>query len=136
MSVKFRFRTLSEYLENFQQKASEVSSSQSKRVGYFREEVVREVLQEMKEKRRIIDFLQTGRFSRPDVIYGVDFYVIVMVDGRRRVLPISVVNPNFFEKERRKHPKNFFVGFKSDISSKEKAKELIRLQLLTIISNL
>lgn len=132
MTFKFSFRTtFDQFIEKLKKEALRPPSD-ADFVGSFREEVVRKVLTEMKERKEIVDFLPTGKFSWADVRDGVDFYVIVIGVSRRRVLPISVLNLNYLEAEKRKHPRNFFVGV-NDNMSKRKIRRTVRRQLQMIV---
>lgn len=131
MGPKFSFRTFGEFIENLKKEALR-NPPDADFVGCFREETVKEVLQEMKERKEIIDFLPTGKLSWADVKEGVDFYVIIVGAGRRRVLPISVLNSKYIEAERQNHPRNFFVGVNENMS-KGKIRQAVRRQLQTIV---
>lgn len=131
MTFKFRFRTFGEFIEKLKKEALR-NPPDVDFVGCFREEAVKDVLQEMKERKEIIDFLPTSKFSWADVKEGVDFYVIVVGAGRRRVLPVSVLNSKYIEAEREKHPSNFFVGVNENMS-KGKIRQMVWRQLQTIV---
>jgi len=72
--------------------------------GDKREELVREVLQKMKDEKKILNFMKTTKFGEPDIVNGIDFYIIIM-RKKRIVVPIQVTGFYLAKEHKKRHPK-------------------------------
>ncbi len=97
------------------------------KIGKIREQKVEKALFKMKRDKEIINFLSSGNFSYPDVIDGIDFYII-FINKRYRVIPLSVTGPDFVEDHRVKHPEVPIIAVKLSTPYQE-----IRERILEII---
>ncbi len=72
-------------------------------IGQMREEMVRSVLEELKQKGEIHDFVGTGKLTFADLIKGVDF-IFVYVEDVYKTISFSVTGPKWLAKHRAAHP--------------------------------
>ena len=72
--------------------------------GRRRETLVTQALRQLQKDRVILSFVRTGKLSYADVCKGIDFFVIVMGEGRRRTVSLSVTGPGWVDDHKEKHP--------------------------------
>jgi hypothetical protein len=72
-------------------------------IGDFRERKVYLALESLKKKGLIRNFLKTKKLSYPDLMLGIDFY-IVFIDNEYHALPFSVTGPRWVDVHFEKHP--------------------------------
>lgn len=97
--------------------------------GELREQIVFSVLQEMKNKKEILDFVRTPKYGQADLIDGIDFYIVAM-KRERVVVPIQVTGQYFVEEHKRKHPLIPIVVVPDE---EERREEITRSQIEQII---
>jgi len=71
--------------------------------GEHREKRFASVLEQIKSEGKIVDFLKTGKFSKADR-GGIDFYVVIIKNGKRIFLPLSVSGPGGVWYRKNKNP--------------------------------
>jgi len=83
----------------------ERSSFQEKEqwIGMIREEKVLSALELLKESKKIKDFIRTRKFSKLDLIDGIDFEIIY-VDRKYKILDFSVTGQKWVEEHKKRHP--------------------------------
>ncbi|MFH1392964.1 MAG: hypothetical protein ABIG73_01080 [Patescibacteria group bacterium] len=74
------------------------------KIGKKREEKIKESLQELKEGGIIRDFLQTNKLSFPDIVRGIDFFVIHVSGAKYKVCPLSVTGERWVKGDQDRHP--------------------------------
>ncbi|MFA6365481.1 MAG: hypothetical protein WCW78_03715 [Candidatus Paceibacterota bacterium] len=108
-------------------------SARSRVVGDERQKKVHDILSYLKEKKRIRDFMETGKLSYDDVIKGVDFHV-VCVGTQYIVTPLSVTGPYWVEEHRQQHPNVPIVSVDLSLSERQLMLSLVR-QLIVILNS-
>lgn len=78
----------------FQVKAQEI--------GKIREEKIFEVLQSLKDKRKIVSFLSMAKFSSHDLMDGIDFSIIY-INKIYKILDFSVTGKRWAEEHQKRH---------------------------------
>lgn len=73
------------------------------RVGMIREEKVRRALQALKDKKKIMSFLSTAKFSFADLIEGIDF-MFIYVNGTYQTCRFSVTGYQWAKEHEERHP--------------------------------
>jgi len=111
----------------------------SKNLGMVREEIVssacEEIQKEFQAQKRFFEFIRSERYGFADVIDGVDFYIIVLKQGVRKVFPINVTGPRWISDKQMKHPENCIISISlSYPCSKERFKMLVRETKQKILS--
>ena len=97
--------------------------------GDKREALVQEVLQKMKDEEKILDFVKTTKFGEPDIVEGIDFYVIIM-RKKRIVVPIQVTGLYLVGEHEKRHPLiPIIIVFEED----KRTKEYIEVQIERVI---
>ncbi|MFA6407371.1 MAG: hypothetical protein WCV80_01550 [Candidatus Paceibacterota bacterium] len=108
-------------------------SARSRVVGDERQKKIRDILVYLKEKKRIRDFIETGKLSFDDVIKGIDFYV-VCVNTRYALMPLSVTGPYWAEEHKKQHPNVPVVSVDLNLTERQLQLSLVR-QLVAILDS-
>jgi len=96
-------------------------------IGRLREEKVSDALQNLKKKREIRDYLETGKLSYADLIEGVDF-IFIYVDGIYRICRFSVTGWKWLEEKQEKHPEIPILPITLEESMKSIEQKIIALK--------
>lgn len=72
-------------------------------IGRLIEEKVSDALQNLKKKREIRDYLETGKLSYADLIEGVDF-IFIYIDGIYRICRFSVTGWKWLGEKQERYP--------------------------------
>ncbi len=126
---KTKFLMICEEIEK-QRKAPEELWSYE--IGKQREEKTAAILQEMKDKRIIRDFLQTDVLSFQNVVEGIDFFV-VYIDMIYRICPLSVTGEGWIGEHQDRHPEIPVIAINlvdTSASIKSKIMEAINIKAL------
>ncbi len=82
---------------------AEARPNRARAVGILRQDIVREVLNQLKNRGLIKFYLQTEAFSWADLVEGIDFYIVVIKE-RYITIPISVTGPFWIRSHLTRHP--------------------------------
>jgi len=99
-------------------------------VGKIREEMVKQALEDMKDKNQIRGYIQTEKFGYLDLIEGIDF-IITYVDDKYYACHFSVTGPKWVEKHKEKHPEIPVISVRLDESQ-----DSIKIKILALIKKL
>jgi hypothetical protein len=99
-------------------------------LGARREHLTDLALQMMRGRGEIINFLKTPPAGKADLIWGIDFYIVVLWGGRRRIVTLSVTGPQGLICHQLKHPELSHLAIRGSETI-----EKIRRKLRIIISD-
>jgi hypothetical protein len=90
-------------------------------IGKIREEKVLSALESLKKKKEIKDFVRTKKFSKLDLMYGIDFEIIY-IDKKYNVFDLSVTGQKWIAEHEKSYPEIsvLVVYLEESISSIEK----------------
>jgi len=94
-------KDLNKVRSNIKRKAMFQTNAQ--RIGKIREEKVRRALQSLKDKKKIVSFLPTMKFSFEDLIEGIDF-MFIYVNGTYQTCRFSVTGHRWVKEHQERHP--------------------------------
>ncbi len=126
---KAKFLVICEEIKKQRKSPGELRSYE---IGRQREGKTGTILQEMKDKGIIHDFLQTSDLSFQNVVEGIDFFV-VYIDTIYRICPLSVTGERWLEEHKRRHPEIPVIDIAENdtaASVKSKIMEAINIKAL------
>jgi len=97
-------------------------------LGEDRQRIAAGVMAELKEEKFIRGFVSTGSRSHADVKKGVDFFIVKIIGGKYRIIPISITGERYAAKHAERHPEVpiITIGFKEDgLSIRKKIEEAV-----------
>ncbi len=81
------------------------SSPGNYKIGKDRETLFEEALKSLKKERKIRDFIPVSELSRPNLMAGIDFYVVeVDGTGQYETYRINVTGHGWVKKHQNRHP--------------------------------
>lgn len=108
----------------------EISSNlRSEIVGQIRERKVFESLTCLKNQRKILNFLQTGKYGYNDLIKGIDF-LFTYIDPKEQnytVCYFFVTGPKWVKKHSKKHPEVPVISVRVNESQESVCRKILKL---------
>lgn len=103
-----------------------IPQTKEQKIGEIREQKVQHALQALKDKKQIVSYLRTAKFSFSDLIDGVDF-MFIYVRRTYQTCRFSVTGHKWIEEHQKNHPKIPVIAVYLEETKKSVERKILKL---------